>query len=613
MHPLSSAFVLPPQGTMSCHSYHAGSGSSPRNYSSCSEVLPPKGAQCHASNHLCPPIDIGICYRGPGDFSSRSISSYGLRLATSSSVPGRGPQSGVGVTSGYCGPGYNYSFIKAGGIIKAPSASGIAPVTCNESLLQPLQLGIDSMALSVKHQAKNELQSLNSRLASFIDKVRLLEQHNLMLKTKWDFVREKKRHKSNMEPFINEHIKSLKKELECVENEKAELRAEHKTLQQAMESNKRRFEEECDRRISTENEFILLKKVSTFNTLPQILGLTSCLACPSRHDVIQDALVFFFLQDLDCAFAHKAELEAKTDSHLRQISFLRCFYKKSYDVQCVLDNIVSSLRIGWVEWPFGSQCSTMPNDVAACGVIPQEIDELQNRISNTCVMVQMDNSRDLDMDQAVEEFRRQYEGIASRSRAEAEAWFQGQYQSLRTTAAKNCDDLRNVKEELQALTRVAHTLESEIASTNAQRCKLEEEVAGAEERGEIMVKDAKRKLTGLEEALHKAKQDMACQLRQYHELMNVKLALDIEIVTYRKLLEGEECREVREQSCVMVAPVMDLHALLQVEAPTEVEVLAAPLGPLVAAAPLQGAVRQAAEMLVALLTQTHRPLIMVSV
>ncbi|XP_027981242.1 keratin, type II cuticular Hb1-like [Eumetopias jubatus] len=72
--------------------------------------------------------------------------------------------------------------------------------------------------------------------------------------------------------------------------------------------------------------------------------------------------------------------------------------------------------------------------------------------------------------------------------------------------------------------------------------KLEAAVTQSEQQGEAALSDARCKLAELETALQKAKQDMACLVREYQEVMNSKLGLDIEIATYRRLLEGEEHR-----------------------------------------------------------------------
>lgn len=53
----------------------------------------------------------------------------------------------------------------------------------------------------------------------------------------------------------------------------------------------------------------------------------------------------------------------------------------------------------------------------------QELRELQSQVKDTSVVVEMDNSRNLDMDSIVAEVRAQYEDIAKKSREEAEGWY----------------------------------------------------------------------------------------------------------------------------------------------------------------------------------------------
>ncbi|KAM6994680.1 desmin isoform 2-T2 [Tautogolabrus adspersus] len=171
----------------------------------------------------------------------------------------------------------------------------------------------------------------------------------------------------------------------------------------------------------------------------------------------------------------------------------------------------------------------------------QEIDELMKQIYAAHASAESAFALP-DLAAALKQIQTQYDDIAAKNLQEMDSWYKNKFEDLTSKTSKHVDKVRSFREAIAGAKKDIQSKERDLESLRTRNEALEAQIREMQEKYRKEQEQLQARIETLQLELKSIKEKIALHLRDYQDLLNVKMSLEIEITTYRKLIEGEDLR-----------------------------------------------------------------------
>ncbi|XP_054617165.1 vimentin A2-like isoform X1 [Dunckerocampus dactyliophorus] len=214
----------------------------------------------------------------------------------------------------------------------------------------------------------------------------------------------------------------------------------------------------------------------------------------------------------------------------------------------------------------------------------REIEELMQKISSATSKIDLTFGVP-DLASALKQIQSQYDCIAAKNLQDMDAWYKAKFQDLSNASSKHVQSFRSLREEMGCYKKDILIKERELDALKTRNAYLEALIRDSLDKYKEKEQELQERIEALKLELKVTKEKIALLLREHQDLLNVKMALEIEITTYRKLIEGEDHRlstmvcslSLSPASTTLVVSDSDPSPPVAVDAPA-MEVEGAPSG-----------------------------------